>query len=69
MPLAAANKGVEFEIKRILGNEPVKHHLENLGFVIGTDISIVNEINGNVIVRIKDSRIAISKSMAMKIIV
>lgn len=69
MPLAMAGKGVDLTIKRISGNEETRHHLGNLGFVIGAIVSIVTEINGNVIVSIKDSRVAISKSMATKIFV
>lgn len=69
MPLAMADHGVNLRIKKINGNEQVRHHLGNLGFVSGAEVSVVTDISGNVIVSIKDSRIAISKSMAAKIIV
>ncbi len=69
MPLAMANQGMDFTIKNVNGSESVKHHLETLGFVTGAIVSVITEINGNVIVNIKNSRIAISKSMATKIIV
>ncbi len=69
MPLSMAGKGVDLTIKRISGNEETRHHLGNLGFVIGAIISVITETNGNVIISIKDSRIAISKSMASKIFV
>lgn len=69
MPLAFAEKGSNFTIKRISGSEETRHHLGNLGFVVGAIVSIIAEINGNVIVSVKDSRIAISRSMAAKIIV
>lgn len=69
MPLSLAGLNNEVTIRKINGNEEVKHHLGNLGFVVGAVVSIVNELDGNVIVSIKDSRVAISKSMAAKILV
>lgn len=69
MPLALANVGEENIIKKIGGKPEVKQHLENLGFVVGGSVKIVNTMGGNVIVNVKDSRIAISKEMAQKIMV
>ena len=69
MPLAIAESGIGFTIKRISGNEEIKHHLGNLGFVIGAYVMVVNKMGGNIIVAVKDSRIAISHSMATKIYV
>lgn len=69
MPLALANVGEENIIKKIGGKPEVKQHLENLGFVVGGTVKIVNTLGGNVIVNVKDSRIAISKEMAQKIMV
>ena len=69
MPLALANVGEENIIKKIGGKPEVKQHLENLGFVVGGSVKIVNTLGGNVIVNVKDSRIAISKEMAQKIMV
>ena len=69
MPLALANIGEEYLIRRIGGSPEVKKHLENLGFVVGGDVSIINSIGGNIIVKVKESRVAISKEMAMKIYV
>ena len=69
MPLALANIGEENIIKKIGGKPEVKQHLENLGFVVGGSVKIVNTLGGNVIVNVKDSRIAISKEMAQKIMV
>lgn len=69
MPLAMVEKGTDYTIKRISGNDETRHHLGNLGFVIGATLSVVTEMNGNVIVNIKDSRVAISRSMATKIFV
>ncbi len=69
MPLSMAKEDEEFLIKKISGNEEVRRFLENLGFVAGTKVSIVSKISGNVIVQVKDSRVAISREMAQKIIV
>ncbi len=69
MPLTYANIGEENIIKRIGGANETKHHLKNLGFVPGSKISIVNRINKNVIVNIKDTRIAISEELAQKIMI
>ncbi len=69
MPLTLANIGEENIIKKIGGKPEVKLHLENLGFVVGGSVTVVNTLGGNVIVNVKDSRIAISKEMAQKIMV
>ena len=69
MPLSMVSDGQEFLIKKISGKEEVRRFLENLGFVAGAQVSLVSKISGNVIVQIKDSRVAISKEMAQKIIV
>lgn len=69
MPLSYAGIGEEVIIKRIGGKDEVRTHLENLGFVAGTSIKIINTIGGNLIVNVKESRIAISKEMAQKIMV
>ena len=69
MPLTMAAAGETATIKKVGGNEEVKRHLENLGFVAGSDVRIVSVVGGNVIVNVKESRIAISREMANKIIV
>ncbi|MDD6004258.1 MAG: FeoA family protein [Firmicutes bacterium] len=69
MPLTFADIGEEVIIKKIGGKNEVRAHLENLGFVAGTSIKIINTIGGNLIVNVKESRIAISKEMAQKIMV
>lgn len=69
MPLTLANVGEENIIKKIGGKPEVKAHLENLGFVAGGSVTVINAINGNIIVNVKESRIAISKEMAQKIMV
>ncbi len=69
MPLTMAKTGEENLIKKVGGNPDVRQFLENLGFVAGAQVSVVSEISGNVIVKIKESRVAISREMAMKIMV
>lgn len=69
MPLTMACQDDKFLIKKINGKEEVRRFLENLGFVVGAEVSVVSKMCGNVIVMIKDSRVAISKEMAQKIIV
>ena len=69
LPLTLAEIGEINVIKKIGGNPEVKKHLENLGFVVGGSISIINTINGNLIVNVKEARIAISKEMDQKIYV
>ena len=69
MPLTLAEIGKENIVKRITGKQQVKSHLEYLGFVVGSPITVINTIGGNVIVNIKESRIAISREMAQKIMV
>ena len=69
MPLALADIGEEYTIKRIGGSAEVKKHLENLGFVVGGTVKIVAALGGNVIVNVKEARVAISEEMARKIMV
>ena len=69
MPLMLAEIGEENIIKKVGGNPEVKKHLEDLGFVPGGTVTVVSTIGGNLIVSIKESRIAISKEMASKIMV
>ena len=69
MPLTLAEVGEENIIRKIGGKQEIKAHLENLGFVVGGAVTIVNTIGGNVIVNVKESRIAISKEMAQKIMI
>ena len=69
MPLTMANPEEQFLIKKINGSEEVRRFLENLGFVAGSQVSVVSKIGGNLIVQILDSRVAISRAMAQKIIV
>ncbi|MDD6799285.1 MAG: FeoA family protein [Firmicutes bacterium] len=69
MPLTLAEVGEENIIKKIGGKQEVKAHLENLGFVVGGAVTVINTIGGNVIVNVKESRIAISREMAQKIMI
>ena len=69
MPLMLADVGEENIIKRVGGSQEMKKHLEDMGFVAGGTVSIVSEIGGNLIVNVKDTRVAISREMAGKIMV
>lgn len=69
MLLTMLNIGETGEIKRIGGNEETRRFLNNLGFVVGAEVSVVSAIGGNVIVNIKDSRVAINEDMAKRIMV
>lgn len=69
MPLTLSDIGEESIILKIGGKPEVRAHLENLGFVPGGRIMIISDMGGNLIVNVKDSRVAISKEMAAKIMV
>ena len=69
MPLCFANIGEENIIKKVGGSPELKKHLEDLGFVVGGSVIVVNTLQGNVIVNIKESRVAISEEMARKIMI
>ncbi|MCH5347953.1 MAG: ferrous iron transport protein A [Oscillospiraceae bacterium] len=69
MPLTMANTGEENIIKKVGGNPETRKFLESLGFVAGGAVTIISENGGNVIVNVKESRVAVSKEMANKIIV
>lgn len=69
MPLCLAARGEENIILKIGGSPEMKKHLEDMGFVVGGAVTVVNALAGNVIVNVKDSRVAISEEMARKIMV
>ncbi len=69
MPLGMANVGDTNIIKRITGQDEVKQHLSELGFVVGAEVTVVNELGGNLILNVKESRVALDKTMAMRIMV
>ena len=69
MPLTLKSPGEDAIIQRIGGKPEVRQHLENLGFVVGGNVSVINTIGGNLIVNVKEARVAISREMAQKIMV
>lgn len=69
MPLSLADTGTVNVIKKIGGSPEIKKHLENLGFVVGGNVTVVNSLGGNVIVNVKEARVAISEEMARKIMI
>ncbi|MDP4119191.1 MAG: FeoA family protein [Bacillota bacterium] len=69
MPLTLVNVGEENMIKKVGGKPEIKKHLENLGFVAGGKVTIISTIGGNLIVNVKEARVAISREMASKIMV
>lgn len=69
MPLSMVKQGEPNTIRKVGGKEETRRFIENLGFVAGAEVTVVSEINGNMIVNVKDSRVAIGKDMANKIMV
>lgn len=69
MPLTLMSPGEDAIIQRIGGKPEVRQHLENLGFVVGGNVSVINTIGGNLIVNVKEARVAISREMEQKIMV
>lgn len=69
IPLNLADTGEELTVKRVGGSAEIKQHLEDLGFNAGGTVTVINKLGGNIIVRVKDSRIAINEEMARKIMV
>lgn len=69
MPLSMLSAGEVKTIIKINGKDDTRHFLENLGFVEGSEVTVISEISGNLIVNVKDTRVAIDKRMANRIIV
>ena len=69
MPLSVADKGGTFRINKITGKDETQRFVESLGFVIGETVTVVSEMGGNMILKVKDSRIALDKKMAGRIMV
>lgn len=69
MPLTMVKSGEENTIKKVGGSEETRRFLENLGFVSGAAVTVISQINGNMIVNIKESRVAVNQEMARKIMV
>lgn len=67
MPLSMAKTGETVTIKKIGGKDEVRQHMAELGFVVDERVTVVNEMNGNLILQVKDSRIALGKALAAKI--
>ena len=69
MPLALASVGEEQIIKKVGGSPEVRQHLENLGFVVGGSVTVINALSGNLIVKVKESRVALNQDMARRIMI
>ena len=69
MPLTMAKTGEIVTIRKIAGKDDVRQHLAELGFVVDSDVTVVSEIAGNLILQVKDSRIALDKTMANRIMI
>ena len=69
MPRTMAKSGERVTVRKITGKDEIRQHLAELGFVVDSDITVVSEIAGNLIVQVKDSRIALDKSMANRIMI
>ena len=69
MPLTMAQPGMESSVKRINGKDETRRFLESLGFVEGSAVTVVSEMGGNLIVNVKDTRVAISRAMANRIMI
>ena len=69
IPITLAPTGTEIIIRQIRGNADVKRHLESLGFAVGGRVTIISTLAGSIILKVKESRVAIGKDMAMKIYV
>ena len=69
MPLAMAKTGETVTIRKITGKDEVRQHLAELGFVVDSDVTVVSEIAGNLILQVKDSRIALDKTMPTRIMI
>ena len=69
MPLTMAQTGVETTVKKINGKDEVRRHLESLGFIEGSPVTVISQIGGNLIVHVKDTRVALDVSMANRIMI
>ena len=69
MPLTMAKRGETVTIRKITGKDEVRQHLAELGFVVDSDVTVVSEIAGNLILQVKDSRIALDRTMANRIMI
>ena len=69
MPLTMARPGETVTIRKITGRDEVRQHLAELGFVVDSDVTVVNTVGGNLILQVKDSRVALDKTMANRIMI
>ena len=69
MPLTMAKAGDTLTIRKITGRDEVRQHLAELGFVVGEAVTVVNVLGGNLILQVKESRIALDQTLAMRILV
>lgn len=69
MPLTLANQGEPVTIRKITGKDEIRQHLAELGFVMDAMVTVVSEMGGNLIVQVKDSRIALDRNMAGRIMI
>ena len=69
MPLTMARPGETVTIRKITGKDEVRQHLAELGFVVDSDVTVVSEVGGNLILQVKDSRVALDKTMANRIMI
>ena len=69
MPLAMAEIGQPVSIRKITGRDDVRQHLAELGFVVGTEVTVVTELGGSLILQVKDSRVALNREMANRILI
>ncbi len=69
LPLSMAKAGETVTIRKITGRDEVRQHLAELGFVVDSEITVVSEIGGNLILQVKDSRVALNRSMAGRIMI
>ena len=69
MPLTVAKTGETVTIRKITGKDEVRQHLAELGFVVDSDVTVVSEIAGNLILQVKDSRIALDRAMANRVMI
>lgn len=69
IPLTMAQLGEKNFVQKITGKDEVRHHLRELGFVVGSEVVVISQISGNMILSVKDGRIALDKMMATRIMI
>ena len=69
MPLSMARPGETVTIRKITGKDDVRQHLAEMGFVVNTDVTVVNELGGSLIIQVKDSRVALDRMMANRVMI